>query len=382
MNKVVYLDHHATTPVDPLVFDKMAPFFTEEFGNAASIQHRHGVSARFAVDAAREDIANCIGALPSEIIFTSGATEATNLALLGTMRCFGPSQAHMITTQADHRASLDTCFHLANSGYEGSVITTDRFGCVNAASVESSIRPNTRLVSVIHANNEIGSINPIQEIGELLRDREIIFHVDSAQAAGRMPIDVGKMNVDLLSFSGHKIYGPKGIGVLFARSNMRKFGMEPIMHGGGHELGLRSGTLNVPGIVGISAALVLACALLQEENSRIGRYRDKFEKGLVENIPDVAVNGHPTSRLANNLSVTFKGVLAEDIMAAMPDFALSSGSACSSASIEPSHVLRAIGLPQELALSTIRIGLGRFNTEEDIDNALERFVQTIPRLRK
>lgn len=381
MKLPIYLDYHATTPVDPEVLKAMLPYFTEVFGNAASRNHEFGWTAEAAVEKARKQLAKFIGANEKEIIFTSGATESNNLALLGATDMLAEKGKHIITSPIEHKSILDTCHHLERKGYEVTFLEPDQFGQISAAAVRAAIRPDTVLVSIMAANNEIGTVNPIAEIGKVCKEKGVLFHSDAVQAAGKYPINVEAMGVDLLSLTAHKIYGPKGVALLYVRRKNPRVRLSPIMHGGGHERGMRSGTLNVPGIVGFGKAAEIAQNLLQEEPARIAKMRDWLWKGIQEQLDEVYLNGHPTQRLPNNLNVSFAYVEGESLMMGMKELAVSSGSACTSSSLEPSYVLKSIGVGEDLAHTSIRFGLGRFTTEEELQYALKKVVATVKKLR-
>ncbi|MHB8800037.1 MAG: cysteine desulfurase family protein [Thermoanaerobaculia bacterium] len=377
----VYLDHQATTPLDPRVLEAMLPWLTAEFGNAASLQHAFGWTAESAVNAAREEIAEAVGAAPREIVFTSGATEANNLAILGLARGSRRREGHVVTSAVEHRAVLDPCRALEAEGFEVTVLPPDREGRVSTESVEAALTDRTVLVSVMAANNEVGTLNPIGRIAALCAERGLAFHTDAAQAFGKVPLLVSE-GVALASLSAHKLYGPKGVGALFVRSRPR-VPLAPILHGGGHERGLRSGTLNVPGIVGFAAAVRIARREGEAEAERLGRLRDQLETAIRSALEGVTSNGPPSGpgRLPGNLSLSFAGVDGARLVAALRGVAVSSGSACTTASGEPSHVLRALGVPEPLAKATLRFGVGRFTTEAEIDAAAEEVVATVRRLR-
>ena len=351
----IYLDNHATTPLDPRVLEAMLPYFTEKFGNSASRQHQFGWEAEAAVELARKQIANLINANPKEIIFTSGATESINLALKGIAFAYSEKGKHIITTQIEHKATLDTCKRLEKFGFKVDYVPVDKHGLVDPDEIKKRITSETILVSVIFANNEIGTIEPIEEIGRICSEFGVLFHVDAAQALGKIPIDVQKLNIDLMSMSAHKLYGPKGVGALFIKKKTPKIKIIPIIDGGGHEGGLRSGTLNVPGIVGFGKACEIAGLEMSEESERIKKLRDKLQDGIMSSLEDVYLNGHPTLRLPNNLNLSFDGVESEAILMGMKEIAVSTGSACSSASVEKSHVLKAIGL-NEITPSRFSLG--------------------------
>lgn len=375
--RVIYLDNHATTQVDRRVVEAMFPYFTEIFGNAASRQHEFGWRAEAAVERGRKQVAGLAGCLPEEVVFTSGATESINLALRGIVAAAPGRDKHVVTVVTEHRAVLDTIRDLEREGVTSTVVEVDRFGMVDPDDVRKALRSGTVMVSVMAANNEIGTLGPLRAIGKLCRERGIPFHSDATQAAGRIPLRMKDLGVDLLSISAHKIHGPKGTGALIVRGGKPAIPLAAQITGGGHERGLRSGTLNVPGIVGFGVAAELA---LQEDlpgQTAIAHRRDRLVRLLQERLDDVSVNGHPTLRLANNASITFRHAKADTVMMAMKDVAISSGSACSSAQPEPSHVLRAIGLNREDAASTLRFGLSRFTTEEEIDIAAERVAAAV-----
>ncbi len=381
MKLPIYLDYSATTPVDQRVADKMMQFLTLDgtFGNPASRSHRFGWQAEEAVDVARNQIADLIGADPREIVFTSGATEADNLAIKGAANFYQKKGKHIITCKTEHKAVLDTCRQLEREGFEVTYLSPMRNGLLDLTEFETALRDDTILVSIMHVNNEIGIIQDIEKIGELCRSRNIIFHVDATQSVGKLPIDVSQLNVDLMSFTGHKIYGPKGIGGLYVRRKPR-IRIEAQMHGGGHERGMRSGTLPVHQIVGMGEAYRIAKAEMATEMPRLRTLRDRLWKGL-QTIEEVYLNGDIEHSAPNILNVSFAFVEGESLMMALKDLAVSSGSACTSASLEPSYVLRALGLSDELAHSSIRFSLGRFTTEEEIDYAIKLIQESIGRLR-
>ena len=380
MNKI-YLDNQATTPLDPAVLDAMMPYLTNKFGNAASRSHAFGWEAEEAVDIAREQVSALIGATPQEIIFTSGATESINLALKGSAQS-QKTKKHIITFKTEHRAVLDICEFLENLGFEVTYLSTNNSGRIDLDKLKSAIREATFLISVLHANNEIGVIQPIAEIGEICKINNIIFHVDAAQSVGKIPIDVAKMNIHLLSLSAHKIYGPKGCGALYVRRKNPQMELTAIIHGGGHEKGFRSGTLAVHNIVGLGKACEISRQLMEDETLRLGSLRDKLLNGLQSEIPNLIINGSMGHRLAGNLNVCFPSGESDSIMMSMRDIALSSGSACTSASIQPSHVLQALGLTKEQSHASIRFGIGRFNTEAEIEYTIEKVVKTVNRICK
>ncbi|HEV3301676.1 MAG TPA: cysteine desulfurase family protein [Planctomycetaceae bacterium] len=376
----IYLDHHATTPVDPRVFEAMRPFFLEKFGNAASLNHVFGTEAADAVEQSRAEVARLLGADSSSLIFTSGATEANNLALLGVARG-GPSGRHIIATAAEHRSVLDPLRRLERSGAEVTFLPVDEHARVRADQVAAAIKPNTILVSVIFANNEVGSINPLREIGEVCRQRNVLLHCDAVQAVGKIPLDLSELPIDLLSLSAHKLYGPKGVGVLFVRRDRGRIAIEPLLYGGGHERRLRSGTLPVPLIVGLGAACLIAQEEMHDEAARLTLLRDRLQAGLQREIDGLSFNGHPTERLPGNLNVSFESIDGEALLAGLTGLAVSSGSACTSADPEPSHVLRAMGLSEAMTRASLRFGLGRFTSESEIDEAVRIVDAAIRKLR-
>ena len=381
MTRTVYLDHNATTPVDPRVLEAMLPYLRDQFGNAASRSHRFGWNAEEAVNLARAQIAQVLGADPKEIVFTSGATESDNAAILGAARMYADQGRHLITCETEHKAVIDPCQYLERNGYRVTFLKPDATGRVSADQVAEAMRDDTILVSLMYANNEIGTLHPVAEIGALCKERGVLFHTDATQAFGKVPIDVNEMGIDLLSLSGHKIYGPKGVGALYVRRKKPRVRIEPIIFGGGHERGMRSGTLNVPGIVGLGSAARIALDEMEAESARITRLRDRLWAGLSSQLDHIDLNGHPEHRLPNTLNVSFRYVEGESLMMGFDDIAVSSGSACTSASLEPSYVLKALGVGDDLAHSSIRFSLGRFNTEEEIDYTVERVVAAVNHLR-
>jgi cysteine desulfurase len=380
MQLPIYLDYSATTPVDPRVVDKMIPFLREHYGNPASRSHSFGWTAEKAVEDAREQVAALFNADPREIVWTSGATESINLALKGVAHFYKDKGRHLITVKTEHKATLDTMRELEREGFEVTYMDVQDDGLLDLAALEAALRPDTICVSVMYVNNEIGVIQDIPAIGEMCRARGIVFHVDSAQATGKVEIDLGRLKVDLMSFSGHKTYGPKGIGALYVRRKPR-VRLEAQMHGGGHERGLRSGTLPTHQIVGIGEAFRLARAEMATENERIRMLRDRLWKGLSQ-IEEVYINGDLEQRVPHNLNVSFNFVEGESLIMAIKDIAVSSGSACTSASLEPSYVLRALGRSDELAHSSIRFSVGRFTTEQDIDFAVDLLKRKVGKLRE
>jgi cysteine desulfurase len=380
MQLPIYLDYSATTPVDPRVVDKMIPFLREHYGNPASRSHSFGWTAEKAVEDAREQVAALVNADPREIVWTSGATESINLALKGVAHFYKDKGRHLITVKTEHKATLDTMRELEREGFEVTYMDVQDDGLLDLAALEAALRPDTICVSVMYVNNEIGVIQDIPAIGEMCRARGIVFHVDSAQATGKVEIDLGRLKVDLMSFSGHKTYGPKGIGALYVRRKPR-VRLEAQMHGGGHERGLRSGTLPTHQIVGIGEAFRLARAEMATENERIRMLRDRLWKGLSQ-IEEVYINGDLERRVPHNLNVSFNFVEGESLIMAIKDIAVSSGSACTSASLEPSYVLRALGRSDELAHSSIRFSVGRFTTEQDVDFAVDLLKRKVGKLRE
>lgn len=379
---VIYLDHHATTPVDPRVLDELLPYFTTHYGNAASRNHAYGWVAEEAVEQARSRIARLIGTSPKEIVFTSGATESINLALKGAAEVYAPKGRHLITTATEHKATLDTMAHLEAQGFEVTRLEVDAYGRVSPDALAAALRPDTILVSVIHGNNEVGTLNDLAALGARCRAQGALFHVDAAQTVGKVPVDVEAMQVDLLSISGHKLYAPKGVGALYVRRRNPRVRLAPQIHGGGHERGLRSGTLNVPGIVGLGKACAIASEAMADEATRLTCLRDRLLSGLQAALPGVRLNGHPTERLPGNLNVSFEGVAGENLMSGLREIAVSSGSACTSASLEPSHVLKAMGIPEPLIHGSIRFGLGRRTTEAEVDRALEVVIAQVQKTRE
>ncbi len=377
----IYLDNHSTTRVDPRVVDAMMPYFSEHYGNAASKQHEFGWRAEAAVEQARKQLATLIGAETEEIIFTSGATESINLALKGVAEGYASKGKHIITAATEHKAVRDCCKRLEKYGFRVTILPVDSEGLISLDELAKAITHETILVSIMAANNEIGTLAPIDEIGKLCRERGILFHTDATQAVGKIPVDVRTMSIDLMSFSAHKMYGPKGVGALFVRKARPALNVRPQMDGGGHERGLRSGTLNVPAIVGFGEATRIAAQEMEKERARIARMRDELVNRILSSVKQTWLNGHPTKRLPNNANITFKGADADKVMMEMKDVAVSSGSACSSAQPEPSHVLKAIGLSTEDARCSIRFGLGRFTTEEEIEYAVARVAEAVRTVR-
>jgi cysteine desulfurase len=378
----IYLDYHATTPVDPRVLEEMLPFFTERFGNPASRQHAFGWEAQEAVDAARGRIAALINASPGEIIFTSGATESNNLAIKGCAKALRARGDHIITVATEHKSVLDSCRRLEQEGWNLTILGVTPDGLVNLDELRRAINDRTVLVSVMAANNEIGVIQPLAEVSSIVRSSGALLHTDAAQAAGKIPLDVDALGLDLLSLTGHKCYGPKGAGALYVRRRRPRLQLECMIDGGGHENGLRSGTLNVPGIVGLGAAVDLCRKEMREESTRLAALRDRLLDGLRRNLDGIRLNGPTSQRLPHNLHVSFDDVDGESLLMALGDIAVSTGSACSSGSQKPSHVLEAIGAVGERAGASIRFGLGRWTTEEDIEVAIARVTKVVRSLRQ
>ena len=378
----VYLDNNATTPCDPEVVAAMLPYFTENFGNAASRNHSYGWIAEEAVDLAREQIAALAGAETKEIIFTSGATESVNLAMKGIFEMYAGKGNHVITLNTEHKAVLDTCKHIEKSGGEVTYLKVDEEGLVDLEALEASIKPATILISIMYANNETGVIQPIKEISAIARTHKVLFFTDATQAVGKIPVDVNNDGIDLMACSAHKMYGPKGVGALYVRRKNPRVSLTAQIDGGGHERGLRSGTLNVPAIVGFGKACQLSGTEMEVESNRVSKLRDKLEKALLQ-LEEVTVNGSQKHRLPHVTNLSFKYVEGEGLMMGFnKDIAVSSGSACTSASLEPSYVLKALGLDNELAYSSLRFGLGRFTTEEEIDYTIKKVLNTVTRLRE
>jgi cysteine desulfurase len=377
----VYMDNHATTRVDPRVVEAMMPYFTTTYGNAGSVSHRFGWDAAAAVDLARERIAVAIGAESREIVFTSGATESNNLALKGVLPHLSKKGKHVVSAVSEHKAVVDPLKRLAREGWDVTFVDCDATGYVSAEAIEAALRPDTVLVSVMAANNEVGTINPIREIGRLCRDRGMIFHTDATQAVGKVSIDVNDAAIDLLSLSAHKIYGPKGIGALYVRRRDPQVRLTPIFDGGGHERGMRSGTLAVPLIVALGEAVEISLREREPENARILGLRERLHAGIAARVESIQLNGHATERLPGNLNLSFSYVDGEALMMGMRDVAVSSGSACSSAEPDPSHVLMAMGLDDDMARASLRFGLGRFNTVEEVDFTIDAVSEAVARLR-
>lgn len=377
----VYMDHHATTPVDPRVLEDMLPYFNQVFGNAASVDHVYGNEALKAVTKAREQIAGLINSKPNEIIITSGATESDNLAILGAVEQYAERGNHIITCVTEHKAVLDTCKYLEGKGCQVTYLPVDQQGLVNPDDVRKAITSKTVLISIMAANNEIGVLAPIDDIGKIAREHDVLFHTDVTQAVGHVPVDVEAMNIDLLSMSGHKIYGPKGVGALYVRKLRPRVRVAEQMHGGGHERGMRSGTLNVPGIVGLGKALEIAGQEMDSESDRLRGLRDKLWDGLRNQIEGLELNGHPTQRLPHNLSIAIPGIESRSLLVQLKhDVSISTGSACTTAEVEPSHVIMALGFGEDRAHSSVRFGLGRGNHEGDVEYIIGKFTTTVERL--
>ncbi|MEW6057980.1 MAG: aminotransferase class V-fold PLP-dependent enzyme [Bdellovibrionota bacterium] len=380
MKLPVFLDHHSTTPVDPRVLEAMLPFFTEKFGNAASRTHAFGWQAEEAVETARLQVASLIKAHPQEIVFTSGATEANNLALLGAAR--ERKTGHIIASQVEHSSVLETCGYLETQGFRVTYLSVDTLGRINLEELEGAIGKDTFMISVLSANNEIGTRQPVSEIGKIAKKHGIYFHTDAAQSVGLIEHDVNAEGIDLLSLSAHKIYGPKGVGALYVRRRSPRVSLEPQTHGGRHERGIRSGTLNVPGIIGLGEAAQLCLESRRVESARIGELRDELQARVLAGLTQVQVNGDLSNRLPNNLSLSFAFLESGSILSAMRDIAASSGSACASAQAEPSHVLKAIKLSEPFARGTIRLGLGRFTTLEEVELTAHCIQEAVQKLRE
>ncbi len=387
ISKPIYLDNAATTRCDPRVVEAMLPYFTEKFGNPGSRNHSFGWVAEDAVEAARRQVASLLGADRKEVIFTSGATESNNLAIKGAASMYAKAPAgsggrgHIITAMHEHKAVLDPCKRLQKEGFEVTYLQPPADGVITADQVASAMRDDTILVTIMWANNEIGTVNDVPAIGALCHERGVVFHTDATQWVGKMPVDVNRDNIDLLSLSGHKIYGPKGVGALYVRRRRPRVRLTAIQEGGGQERGMRSGTLNVPGIVGLGAAAALCLEEMDAERERLGAMRARLESTILDQLDEVQVNGHPDKRLGHLTNISFGFVEGESLMMACKDIAMSSGSACTSASLEPSYVLKSLGVGDELAHSSLRLSLGRFNTEEEIDFAAGQIVESVRKLR-
>jgi cysteine desulfurase len=382
MKLPIYMDNHATTPVDPRVFEAMRPYLTNIFGNSASRNHSFGWEAEEATEKARKQVASLIGATSKEIVFTSGATESDNLALKGVAEMYAEKGNHIITAATEHKAILDTCKRLEKHGTRVTYLPVQQNGLVDLDQLKAAITDKTVLISIMHANNEIGVLQPIREIGRIARERGVLLHTDGTQAVGKVPVHVLDDNIDLMSISAHKMYGPKGVGALYVRRRNPRVQLTAQMDGGGHERGMRSGTLNVPGIVGLGEACALAQAEMPAEMKRMAFMRDKLKDRLMNSLDEVYINGTLEHRLPNNLNISFAYVEGESLLMGINEIAVSSGSACTSATLEPSYVLKALGAGDDLAHSSIRFGLGRFNTEEEVDYVAGKVIEVVKKLRE
>lgn len=380
--KTIYLDNAATTPMDPQVLDAMLPFFKERFGNPASRTHSFGASVEAAVHSARQQVARLIGAQSDEIIWTSGATEANNLALIGTARKYRQRGNHIITCQTEHKAVLDPCVYLEQTGFNVTYLPVDQEGMIDLDQLKNSITDQTILISFMAVNNETGLCHPLAEIGQIARSAGVFFHCDGSQAAGKMPLDVREMKIDLLSINAHKLYGPKGIGCLYVSAREPTVRPEPLIHGGGHEKQFRSGTLNVPGLIGLAKACEIAMENMDDESKRLKTLADNFEKNIQDQLPDVKRNGHPIHSLPHIRNLSFAGLDSETLMLAMPDLAVSSGAACTNTNVEPSYVLKAMQLDNDRARAALRFSLGRFTTESEIETAINIVTTAVKKLRR
>lgn len=378
----VYMDHHATTPVDPRVLETMLPYFMEHFGNAASIDHEYGAEAGRAVETARQQIASLINAKPDEIIFTSGATESNNLAILGAAERYADRGNHIITCVTEHKAVLDPCQYLERKGWRVTYLPVDQYGLVYPETLLREITSDTVLISIMTANNEIGTIAPVEEIGRIAREHEVLFHTDSTQAVGKIPMDVQDMNIDMLSLSAHKMYGPKGVGALYVSKRRPRVRLAEQIHGGGHERRMRSGTLNVPGIVGLGKAVELCGQEMESEAKRLRELRDSLWTGLQNELEDVELNGHPEQRLPHNLSLAIPGVESHTLLVQLKhEVSISTGSACTTAEVEPSHVILALGYGEERAHYSLRLGLGRESNHADVNFVVEQLCECAKRVK-
>jgi cysteine desulfurase len=378
----IYMDYHATTPVDPRIVQEMLPYFTEHFGNAASRNHPFGWAAEEAVDKARKQVGDLIGANAKEIVFTSGATESNNLAIKGVAEMYREKGNHIITCVTEHKAVIDTCKHLEKQGYRVTYLPVQKDGLISLDDLRAAISDKTILISIMTANNEIGVIQPIAEIGKIAKEKGILFHTDAVQAAGKIPFDVNELKVDLVSVSAHKMYGPKGVGALYVRRRNPRVLLASQIDGGGHERGMRSGTLNVPGIVGLGAAAAICQQEMVAETTRLSTLRDRLNTRLHAGLDEIYINGSTEHRLPHSLNISFAYVEGESLLMGINDVAVSSGSACTSASLEPSYVLKALGAGDDLAHSSIRFGLGRWTTEEEVDYVADKLIQVVSRLRE
>ena len=382
MKLPIYMDNHATTQMDPRVFDAMKPYFTQIYGNAASRNHSFGWEAEEAVEKARKQIAELIGATAKEIVFTSGATESNNLALKGIAEMYAGRGNHIITQVTEHKAVLDTCKRLEKQGVRVTYLPVKQDGLIDLDQLRDAITNKTILISIMYANNEIGVIQPMKEIGQIAKEKGVLFHSDAVQAIGKIPVDVASDGIDVLSLTAHKLYGPKGVGALYVRRRNPRVQITPQMDGGGHERGMRSGTLNVPGIVGLGAACEIANREMPEESRRLSFLRDKLRDKLMSSLDEVYINGSTEQRLPHNLNISFAYVEGESLLMGINDIAVSSGSACTSATLEPSYVLKALGAGDDLAHSSIRFGIGRFNTEDEVDYVADKVVDVVRKLRE
>src|SRR5579871_6008899 len=382
MKLPIYMDYHATTPMDPRVFEAMKPYFMETFGNAASRNHSFGWQAEEAVEKARKQVADLIGATPKEIIFTSGATESNNLAIKGVAEMYANKGNHIITQATEHKAVLDTCKKLEKHGARVTYLAVKQDGLIDLDQLREAITDKTILVSIMYANNEIGVLQPIAEIGKICKEKGILFHTDAVQACGKVPVNVITDNVDLLSMSAHKMYGPKGVGALYVRRKSPRVQITAQIDGGGHERGMRSGTLNVPNIVGLGKACEIAMNGMEEESKRLSRLRDRLKKKLEDNLDEIHINGTMEHRLPGNLNMSFVYVEGESLLMGINDIAVSSGLACTSATLEPSYVLKALGLGDDVAHSSIRFGIGRFNTKAEVDYVSDKLIDVVQKLRE
>ena len=382
MKLPIYMDNHATTQMDPRVFDAMKPYFTQIYGNAASRNHSFGWEAEEAVEKARKQIAELIGATAKEIVFTSGATESNNLALKGIAEMYAGRGNHIITQVTEHKAVLDTCKRLEKQGVRVTYLPVKQDGLIDLDQLRDAITNKTILISIMYANNEIGVIQPMKEIGQIAKEKGVLFHSDAVQAIGKIPVDVASDGIDVLSLTAHKLYGPKGVGALYVRRRNPRVQITPQMDGGGHERGMRSGTLNVPGIVGLGAACEIANREMPEESRRLSFLRDKLRDKLMSSLDEVYINGSMEQRLPHNLNISFAYVEGESLLMGINDIAVSSGSACTSATLEPSYVLKALGAGDDLAHSSIRFGIGRFNTEDEVDYVADKVVDVVRKLRE
>ena len=378
----IYMDYHATTPVDPRVVEAMLPYFTERFGNAASRNHPFGWAAEEAVDKARKQVADLIGANAKEIVFTSGATESDNLAIKGVAEMYHEKGNHIVTCVTEHKAVIDPCKRLEKEGYRVTYLPVRKDGLIDLEELRGAITDKTILVTIMTANNEIGVIQPIAQIGAIAKEKGVLFHTDGVQAVGKVPFNVNDLKVDMVSVSAHKMYGPKGVGALYVRRRNPRVLLAPIIDGGGHERGMRSGTLNVPGIVGFGRAAELCLQEMGSDGDRLRRLRDRLNERLHKNLDEIYINGSMEHRLPHNLNISFAYVEGESLLMGINDVAVSSGSACTSASLEPSYVLKALGAGDDLAHSSIRFGLGRWTTEEEVDYVVDKLTQVVSRLRE